>query len=603
MALFPKIKLKALPTFPSVINGGVGIDVAKQNGALTVDLDYTDFGVLSSIPVSPTSYILTYDTQTTAYVMVPSHLLGGGVSGIADAPIDGTQYARQSGAWTPTLPLTGGSLTGTLKVSSASFTPTTVDAASLITQGNYGGGLTFQDGSGRSCIFTNAFGGSLEFATGSSAPPVVRMVLSSTTVSTSPTTGAMTVAGDVGINGALNIAGIATAMTPTPSTDNSTKLATTAFVQALVGGAGGSGGSIQPPNIEAFGGKGDNATDNLAPAIAALNSNPAFPCIFFPPGKYYFSNALTYSPNGPISLIGCGSDTTELTWPNAGGIALTGNGSTGFHVRDLSITTGQNGASVGLQLRGRFGVAANDVTRVVFRGADGYQATNYWSQDINLQGAWNTNVLQCQFIGGGAAFQGIGIAIGNTTGTTCVFNITDCLFTFHNIGFQYDEDFQGVTIKGSNFTNNNIGVYVTGGNTGQDELFIANCQFGPAEPSGVAILISSHLADFSLVGNLIFANPSTTTVDISNIFNASITGNFFRGQGAAPTNANGIFIHSNDSLSSGTISGNTFFNLNAGVALAAGTSGWNVQANSYSAVSTHVFNPAGAANSVGVATQ
>ena len=113
MALLPKVKLKTLPTFPSAINGGVGIDVAKQNGALTVDLDYTDFGVSSSIPTSPTSYILTYDTQSTAYVMVPSHLLGGGVSGIADAPIEGTAYARESASWVQTLSSFGG-VTGAL---------------------------------------------------------------------------------------------------------------------------------------------------------------------------------------------------------------------------------------------------------------------------------------------------------------------------------------------------------------------------------------------------------------------------------------------------------------------------------------------------------
>ena len=99
MVLLPKIKLKCLPTFPGTIYGGTGIEVTKTNGALTVDLDYSDFGEISSIPTSPTSYILTYDTVTNAYVMVPSHLLGGGVSGLADAPVDGNIYGRQSAAW------------------------------------------------------------------------------------------------------------------------------------------------------------------------------------------------------------------------------------------------------------------------------------------------------------------------------------------------------------------------------------------------------------------------------------------------------------------------------------------------------------------------
>jgi hypothetical protein len=105
MALLPKVKLKALPTFPSVIHGGAGIDVTKQNGAVTVDLDFGDFGETSALPLPATSYLLTYDAATGSYVRVPSVLFGGGVSGIADAPVNGTTYARNSAAWVPVLPI------------------------------------------------------------------------------------------------------------------------------------------------------------------------------------------------------------------------------------------------------------------------------------------------------------------------------------------------------------------------------------------------------------------------------------------------------------------------------------------------------------------
>ena len=101
MALLPKVKFRTLPTFPADIIGGTGIDATKQNGAVVVDLDFSEFGTISSIPTSPTSYILTYDTVADSYVMVPSHLLGGGVSGIADAPNDGTLYGRKNLAWIP----------------------------------------------------------------------------------------------------------------------------------------------------------------------------------------------------------------------------------------------------------------------------------------------------------------------------------------------------------------------------------------------------------------------------------------------------------------------------------------------------------------------
>lgn len=126
MALLPKVKLKALPTFPSNIIGGVGLTATKANGSLTLDYAWQEFGAINAIPTSPTSYILTYDTASGAYVMVPSHLLGGAVAGIADAPTDGVQYGRQGTAgsmnWTPvaggtpanTAPIMDSGTTGTI---------------------------------------------------------------------------------------------------------------------------------------------------------------------------------------------------------------------------------------------------------------------------------------------------------------------------------------------------------------------------------------------------------------------------------------------------------------------------------------------------------
>lgn len=101
MTLLPKVKLKALPTFPSNIIGGTGLTSTKNNGAVTLDYAWQEFGAIDAIPTSPTSYILTYDTVAKTYVMVPSHLLGGAVSGISDAPNDGVLYGRQSTGWSP----------------------------------------------------------------------------------------------------------------------------------------------------------------------------------------------------------------------------------------------------------------------------------------------------------------------------------------------------------------------------------------------------------------------------------------------------------------------------------------------------------------------
>ena len=101
MTLLPKVKLRVLPTFPSSIIGGTGLTATKANGSVVLDYAWQEFGAISAIPTSPTSYILTYDTFSNTYVMVPSHLLGGGVSGIADAPSDNVLYGRLNAQWVP----------------------------------------------------------------------------------------------------------------------------------------------------------------------------------------------------------------------------------------------------------------------------------------------------------------------------------------------------------------------------------------------------------------------------------------------------------------------------------------------------------------------
>ena len=99
MTLLPKVKLRLVPSFPSNIIGGVGIDVTRDRGAVTVDMDWSEFGLQSSIPTSPTNNVLTFDTATQSYVMIPSSLLGGAVSGIADAPGDNVLYGRKNLEW------------------------------------------------------------------------------------------------------------------------------------------------------------------------------------------------------------------------------------------------------------------------------------------------------------------------------------------------------------------------------------------------------------------------------------------------------------------------------------------------------------------------
>ncbi|QOZ68893.1 hypothetical protein [Bradyrhizobium arachidis] len=93
------IKLKVLPQFPAKLTGRAGVDVTKQNGEFLLDLDYSDFPVIGSMPAGAT-YVLIYDPSTKSYLQIPITLLGGG-GGIPEAPVDSVVYGRRNATWTP----------------------------------------------------------------------------------------------------------------------------------------------------------------------------------------------------------------------------------------------------------------------------------------------------------------------------------------------------------------------------------------------------------------------------------------------------------------------------------------------------------------------
>jgi hypothetical protein len=101
MALLPKVKLKAVLSFPSAILDGAGIDVTRVNGAFRFDLAYDDFTPpVSGIADPAHTNALLWNSATNAYVLAPVSVLGSAGT-VPEAPNDGTQYGRQSNTWTP----------------------------------------------------------------------------------------------------------------------------------------------------------------------------------------------------------------------------------------------------------------------------------------------------------------------------------------------------------------------------------------------------------------------------------------------------------------------------------------------------------------------
>ena len=112
MALLPKVKLKALVSFPSTAVGGAGVDVVKQNGNFIVNLDFGDFAPpVAAIPAGSFNALL-WDSVSGQYILAPMATLAGGIAG--DAVSDGFSYGRLNATWQRVVPLAGGTMTGPL---------------------------------------------------------------------------------------------------------------------------------------------------------------------------------------------------------------------------------------------------------------------------------------------------------------------------------------------------------------------------------------------------------------------------------------------------------------------------------------------------------
>jgi hypothetical protein len=101
MAILPKLKIKAVISFPASVLDGVGIDVVKHNGTFQFNIAFDDFmPPASGISDAAHSNALLWNNVTGQYTLVPVSLLAAG-GAVPEAPNDGVQYGRQSLAWTP----------------------------------------------------------------------------------------------------------------------------------------------------------------------------------------------------------------------------------------------------------------------------------------------------------------------------------------------------------------------------------------------------------------------------------------------------------------------------------------------------------------------
>jgi len=368
--------------------------------------------------------------------------------------------------------------------------------------------------------------------------------------------------------------------------------------------------TAQCASILTYGGNGNGTTNNspaLTAAYAALTTSGG--CIAFPAGRYLFSTAITLnypaSATAPysVSLVGAGVDNTTLYFAASNGITINANNDQQTtHVRDLTFSTGSAGGYSALTLNnsnplGGNGIQSSDIDRSTFRGDDGGALTEYWNNGVNVVGQSDINFDSDQFLGDSTGLHGNGISLsGTSVSPGIVYNISKCGFFWNGSGLSITTLIQGVTVTQSNFTNGETGINALAGGTGLTELAITGGnQFNT---TGNQILIAQPTFNLTITGNLIFILTGNTGIWLNSAGAGgdTISNNDFSGQ--TTTGTTGIYV--SGSNPSTVVTGNTFNFLATGVNLT-GTSGWNVQANVYSGVTTAVKNIG--TNSVGVATK
>lgn len=404
--------------------------------------------------------------------------------------------------------------------------------------------------------------------------------------------------GDTAVSGAATFTN--SPVVPTPAMgDNTTKAVTSAWVQREI------------YSILAAGGKGDGVTDN-APAInAILAASGGRALIVFPPGVFVFNSGISYTfanATGSVTLIGAGSDVTELRWPG-NNIGLTFNYLGAFnsvHIRDMSITTGANNTQTGVVLNqtatsipNPANSAENDFTNVTFRGSDGYGVNHVWAFGIDIFAVSNINYSGCNFVGNSTSTQGVAVRLrGLNAGCQgVVSNFDKSSFTINGIGIVYDQWYQGVTAHQCNFTGGPVGIQAPLGAGGQDQLIVSDCQINCAT---AGLQLSQPIPGFMITNSLLIMQvASARGITCSNYTNFQILGCQF-GSPSVLASTLGIYFNvpQGGAICGGVITGNSFVSLTNAIELDASSTNINVQSNRYPNCVTPVLN-AGTGNTIG----
>lgn len=343
-------------------------------------------------------------------------------------------------------------------------------------------------------------------------------------------------------------------------------------------------------NILDYGGSRDGSTSNNAAWTALLAASVSGQvCAYFPPGSYAFASTPTWTAGSAIAAItikGDGANISKLIFPSGiNGFSLsTIATSNAVKIQGLTFITAGAGNADAISVLGTGTTMAEGVVSGIsdnaFYGQDCEACTDYWAHAMVLQTTLVWKISDNKVVGSPTLSATSGLGIGAIISTTTaavpvVFNFSGNSWDYVAKGIVLGNLVQGVTVNHDNFTGAETGIHVPAGEIGLDELLVTNSQFN-AHSNG--ILLESPFLHTSFQNNLFIVPVNANGILNSLTSTFSITNNFFYGLGI---NNNGVGIGTwHDGL--GMISGNTFQNLNGGIALLSGSQHVTVPINNFS---------------------
>lgn len=345
-------------------------------------------------------------------------------------------------------------------------------------------------------------------------------------------------------------------------------------------------------NVRDYGAIGNGTTDDTSAILAAVSASvmSGGGTVYFPDGIYSISSSVIVpsNPQCDIALVGNGSNVSIIKQNgSANGIYFNmDNGGTGDQIYQVLIdkiglwanTTTQTAITV---TYGTTSVSAHQNTSVIINDvhilSDG---SNYWSNGIVLESAWNFQINKAMVVGNAAAYTGSALEIKRM----CVNG------TIHQSQFNFWDT--GIYVNTADYSS-------AGQNTEgllMNQLFMVPVRRGiyAAGNGGFTAIagldwanrpVAGRIALLTLTNSHIDSRNSGTPISLNNVEGHYITNNFLICDGS------GSLISYNNAYE-GNLIGNTLYNAGSGPSVYVGgfTGSANVMtANILRGGSTHFY--------------